>query len=49
MRRDLRKAEEEEDWKVKTTAKMGDWRDLRKAEEEGHWKVKTTAKMGGLC
>ena len=42
MRRELRKVEVEEHWKVKTTAKMGGLceRDLRNTGEEEKWKVK---------
>ena len=39
MRRDLRTAEEEEDWKVKTTAKMGGLWEERPKKERGRRKV----------
>ena len=39
MRRDLRTAEEEEHWKVKTTAKMGGLCEERPKKDRGRRKV----------
>ena len=41
MRRDLRKAEEEEDWKVKTAAKMGGLCEERPKKDRGGRKMES--------